>query len=750
MIKVQIYIEDKLIDLYGDENIEVTSTLQDIRDVGKVFTDFSQSFKVPASASNNIVFGHFYNNNITTGGYDTRNKKSAKIFINYIEFRKGYIQLNGVQMKNNKPSSYDISFYGSTVRLKDLIKEDKLTALCDINKDYNLSNYNHEYSNSIVKNHFSGIQDYTVNGDTKSGAVIYPLITGKKRLFYDSTLTTEPENFSGNLYDGTSDTTRGLEFIDLKPAIKAIHVIEAIEGHYGIEFTRDFFDTEAFTPLYMWLSSASGNIIDYKFTGKEMETIQVTDIGSPDSVGNWTVSDNDTIDFTIAANPYGTRLGKLALEVEVTPITTDQNYTIKAIDTITGDVLSEINGSGTQTLKRNFKYAQQYASRDYSIKFVVETYDNISFTARTRVYKRSGNTQGTPTTDDSWYDANNGASFSTIPEILMERHLPEMKVIDFLSGIFKMFNLIAFFIDDETDADFGKIKVMALDAFYADAPNNRTKGLVDIQKYVDTTQHYVQASLPYTTIEFKYEETNTITMEHHTQDYNKVFGNSEYTPDDYTDSGKKYEIKLPFSHMKYEHLLDLGDDFDTTGLQYGYAAGGSFNPDTGNYSEENIKPLLFYGILTNGTNGLVDSINWISGTRTSITQYWRPSNSNKTASQASPAPHNINFDVEFEEFYLTDYSSVFEAEEDTVEQQSPSNTLFKKFYSNYIISSLNPTKRIVKMTAYFPASLLVKYKMNDQFKILDDIYRINSIKTSITTGKTTLELLSLNTSEIAQ
>lgn len=750
MIKVQIYIEDKLIDLYGDENIEVTSTLQDIRDVGKVFTDFSQSFKVPASASNNIVFGHFYNNNITTGGYDTRNKKSAKIFINYIEFRKGYVQLNGVQMKNNKPSSYDISFYGSTVRLKDLIKEDKLTALCDVNKDYNLSNYNHEYNKSIVKNHFTGIQDYTVNGETKSGAIIYPLITAKKRLFYDSSLTTEPENFSGNLYDGTSDTTRGLEFLDLKPAIKAIHIIEAIEGHYGIEFTRDFFDTEAFTPLYIWLSSASGNIIDYKFTGKEMETIQITDIGSPDS-HKWTVSDNDTIDFTISKNPYGTRLGKLALEVEVTPISTDQNYTIKAIDTITGDVLSEVNGSGTQTLKRNFKYAQQYASRDYSIKFVVETYDNISFTARTRVYDRSGNTQGSPRTDDSWHNANNGASFSTIPEILIERHLPEMKVMDFLSGIFKMFNLVAFFIDDETDADFGKIKVMTLDAFYADAPNNRTKGLVDIQKYVDASQHYVQASLPYTTIEFKYEETKTITMEHHTQDYNKVFGNAEYTPDDYTDSGKKYEIKLPFSHLKYEHLLDLGDDFDTTGLQYGYAAGGSFNSDTGNYSEENIKPLLFYGLYTTGITGLIDPINWISGTRASITSYWRPSNSNKNnLSQTTPAPFNINFDVEFEEFYLTDYSSVFEAEEDTVEQQSPSNTLFKKFYSNYIISSLNPTKRIVKMTAYFPASLLVRYKMNDQFKILDDVYRINSIKTSITTGKTTLELLSLNTSEIAQ
>ena len=63
--KVQLYIEDQRVDLFSDETIEVTSTIQDFRDISKVFTDFSMPFTVPASNTNNKIFKHFYNFIIT-------------------------------------------------------------------------------------------------------------------------------------------------------------------------------------------------------------------------------------------------------------------------------------------------------------------------------------------------------------------------------------------------------------------------------------------------------------------------------------------------------------------------------------------------------------------------------------------------------------------------------------------------------------------------------------------------------------
>jgi len=60
MRQVQVYIEGLKIELFEDEQINVTSSVQNINDISKVFTDFSQSFTVPASTVNNEIFKHFY------------------------------------------------------------------------------------------------------------------------------------------------------------------------------------------------------------------------------------------------------------------------------------------------------------------------------------------------------------------------------------------------------------------------------------------------------------------------------------------------------------------------------------------------------------------------------------------------------------------------------------------------------------------------------------------------------------------
>ena len=52
MNEVQIYIGNVKLDLFEDENISLTSSIQNSKDIGKIFTDFTQSFSVPASATN--------------------------------------------------------------------------------------------------------------------------------------------------------------------------------------------------------------------------------------------------------------------------------------------------------------------------------------------------------------------------------------------------------------------------------------------------------------------------------------------------------------------------------------------------------------------------------------------------------------------------------------------------------------------------------------------------------------------------
>jgi hypothetical protein len=69
--RIQVFIEPVIdsgdylqLELFNDEQIVVNSSVQNISDISKVFTDFSQSFTVPASAINNAIFKHFYQSDI--------------------------------------------------------------------------------------------------------------------------------------------------------------------------------------------------------------------------------------------------------------------------------------------------------------------------------------------------------------------------------------------------------------------------------------------------------------------------------------------------------------------------------------------------------------------------------------------------------------------------------------------------------------------------------------------------------------
>jgi hypothetical protein len=154
MVGIYIYIDEliddvltpisKRIELFADETITITSSIQNFNDLGKIFTDYSKSFTVPASAVNNKIFSHWYENSVSDG-FDQRKKYFGRIEIDDIPFRFGKFQLEKADKKDNKIESYTINFTGNLTQLKDRFKEDKLNSL-----DY--SELNFDYSFSIINN----------------------------------------------------------------------------------------------------------------------------------------------------------------------------------------------------------------------------------------------------------------------------------------------------------------------------------------------------------------------------------------------------------------------------------------------------------------------------------------------------------------------------------------------------------------------------------------------------------------------
>ena len=249
------------LELFDYETIELTSSLQDVRDIGNVFTDYSQEFTIPASTSNNKALKHFYNTNLIDG-FDGRVKKRAIISLNGITFREGYIRLSESLLINNQPSSYSLTFFGQLVNLKQAFGDDYISDLAGLSK------YNHEFNNDTVYEGFTvglGLQGVDMVQSTNAD-IIYPSISSSDRWYYDSTAPSPPveynQGFSVNLFtDNLQDY--GINYTQLKPAIKARHIISAIQetySDYGVTFSEDFFNSVDFNQLYLLMHKSKGII----------------------------------------------------------------------------------------------------------------------------------------------------------------------------------------------------------------------------------------------------------------------------------------------------------------------------------------------------------------------------------------------------------------------------------------------------------------------------------------------------------
>ena len=142
MNRVDLYISGQRVDLFEEESIEISLSAQNIKDLSKVFGDFSKSFTLPASPNNNGIFKHYYNVDVS-GGFDANTRASAFIEVNNNVFRSGLIELEGVQLKNMKPYAYKVSFYGNMTNLKDLFGDDTLN-------DLDLSAQDHAYTDGNI------------------------------------------------------------------------------------------------------------------------------------------------------------------------------------------------------------------------------------------------------------------------------------------------------------------------------------------------------------------------------------------------------------------------------------------------------------------------------------------------------------------------------------------------------------------------------------------------------------------------
>ncbi len=706
MQQVQLFIGNERVELFKDETISLTQSIQNVKDVAKVFTDFTKTFTVPASKTNNKIFKHYYNFDIV-GGFDARLKTSGSIKLNGVDFKKGNIKLEGVDLKNNKPNAYRVTFFGDLSDLKDLIGEDLLSDL-----DW-LDNFEKEYSTANVKDNLKGGNtDFTIDSVTYAGAIKTPLLSTGSRLYYNSGIHAHEDDGSGNLFYNSGNHEHGVFWKDLKYSIAVYVIVKAIEEKYGITFSTDFFTytNTAYSSLMMLMHRKKGEAeADYS-TGVQLYEREVVDFNQIGAIWSATVNSNN---YTIAGSYDGfTASGLFGASTEVyydyviTFDPADNNIPYNIYLYFTSDatgvktLIEEVEGATGSTSVGGLGDDNFSAVGEYSI--VVKAAETLNFpSGDIEVDARityQGSTVGSGSPKVTLSDNEIEESFAWLPT----QQLPKMKVLDFLTGLWKLWNLTAYVEDD------GTIKVQTLDSFYSGGTD------YDITQYVDVNSSSVNIALPYKQINFRFKGHKTLLASKFEQLQNREFATLEYkgeNPNNWV--GQEYKVEVPFEKMVYERLTD-DDTLETKNIMYGFMADDNQEPYIGH-------PLLHYASLQNPA-----SISFRDTTT---------SHSNITVPIFMPA-NQRNFQTD------TGQESInFHPEKNEWSNVTNTKSLFQDRYRNYIQDVFNEKRRITKVKAFLPLKIILKHTLADKFVIAGHRYKINSITTNLQTGESDIELL---------
>ena len=571
MRTVQLYIENQRVDLFGDEEIVVTSSVQNIADISKVFTDFSQSFTIPASPNNNAIFDHYYQNDVD-GTFIAKERVAARIEINNTPFREGKIQLEGAEIVENQAQSYTITFYGDFVTLKDLFGDDKLSDL-----DY--SGINEELTGANVQTSLTSTSDLDVR---------YPLISSSRVWSYGDAASTDI-SVSGNAIDYT----------ELFPAVKDKVIMDAIETTYGITFSGNFLSNKRFTNSFTWwknreTASFTSEPLDLTFNplglscsaalpsnavGINEINFQYIDMATftqPADWQSWTPNQWHNIIFHIT-NTSGS---------DTWYLDTYKNGVLNGTITGSGDTLVFV-------LQPNTYWNTPGLDDTFTFQLRCDASITFDFEIRYKFNGKYVNTSNVVT------DFEHFCSFSTASNTITANYdfntsAPDIKVSDWFSGTLKEFNLTCYPLEDALT-----YQVEPLEDYYKYGDEQ------NITQYVDVKSIKVDRPKLYNEINFQWQESKSFMNEAFLEVNSRPYGDLRQAFPDY--DGGKYDIKLPFETL-------LFNKFTNENLQVGYSLTKA--PD---YKPYIPKPVKLY--LHEYTNVDVD-FHFNNGTSTAnITEY---------------------------------------------------------------------------------------------------------------------------------
>ncbi len=676
------------LDLFSDENIELELSLKKSRDLKNVSSDFSRRFTIPATSNNNRILRHFYRDDIADSlGYTER--IPCAIAINGDVFRTGDIKLLNAKIKDGDPYSYSIQFFGKATRINN-IGDIKLGAV-------DFSAYNHPFNGETISD---GMTSGLFSED-----IIYPLSSPVKRWYYDG--TESPAN-DYNIAP-IDEESNGLNYYEVKPAIRFKSILEKIGESLDISFSGDFYN-DSDSPLnttYMWLHSSEGNLQDALSVEGGFPPVRATF-----SSASFTLSNAR---FTFNSNSNSFKLttfrrsgGSALFTFNFSGVTYSGDFELWAV----------VNGTRVRV--------QTFSSPDNSGGFVLKLAknDEVYFEVQSSISQ----TIDLGTLEVFYFTGSVGtataSSISYGNDVVISSLMPDMSIIEFVNGVIKMFNLV---IQYDESQSFETYKLSEFDSVFENAE------VTSLTEFVNSADISVEQPVRYNLFGLKYSDSEQFSSKIFKGQFGREYG--EFIANISSAEKGEYKIEVPFEIPYMETLEDVSNSeyFPVFFCQ----SDVNFDTSTGDSESYYGAPVIFS--ISGETISYTNGINFIddTGTQSQLTTlYYFGLFYNYDFFALGATRDSLGFSTDASKHPLTNqYESPISS------RGSNEFSQYNNYWEDTFERSASARVRMLTLSGYADLSKVRKINLLDVVEYAGQLYTIDQAKINITNGKFEVKLL---------
>ena len=664
-------------DLYEDEDIPLSLSVDDFKNVAEKVQSYSKAFNLPATKRNNQIFDNIFEITRTDTGLNFNPYKRTKAILKQDGFLlfEGYLRMIDISDKEGE-ISYNVNLYSEVIAFADVLGERTFSDLdfSELTHNYNLTNIQATWGVTGVT-----YLNSNTSGFRTAASVKYPFVDWTHQFTFDAS--------SG------FPVLPNLESA-FRPFINIKYLINRIFEATDFTYESTFFNTADFESLFM----------DFNW-GSDNPPVLFTSSAASDfpSIISYTAGAN-TVDFPFAtiSDDFGYNSSTGVFVAQEDNQYYNMSYNIFLVSAAGGPytvTCAWVDSNGVIYNQQVLTPPTPGSSLAYSGSFIsnnLSAGDTLQciFTVASGTVSIMGSQTGSLTAVTS--------VAQTTTESLLHTLRGELGQWDFLKGLMTMFNLVT--LPDEDNPSNIKIEPYG-DIFI----NNPDSVELDWTEKVDVSEMKL---MPLTDLNkktiFKFvEDEDDYAFNKYKFDVGgHLYGSKKYDASEFTIlAGEDEIIAEPFAATVVKPLEDIFADFITPAVY-------SYNPDD-NTSEgfENSPRIMF----DNGEKNL-----------TSCT-YFIP-DQNGVLGDA--------FENQFLQFsHLTNIPTItgsrdfhFGECQLILPVGSPVNdNLFNLYWLPYYSELYNPDTRIMTIKVNLSPSDINTFKFNDTIFIKNRTFRVNKI-----------------------